>query len=63
MAAELELQPEQQAQPRGLVDSEANERRLPFAFAKRHGVLMQGVKDGRALAVYRRGASAQSLAE
>lgn len=63
MAAELELQPEQVAQPRGLVDSEANERRLPFAFAKRHGVLMQGVKDGRALAVYRRGASAQSLAE
>jgi general secretion pathway protein E len=37
--------------------------RLPFAFAKRHGVLIQGVEAGRALAIYRPGATPMSLAE
>jgi general secretion pathway protein E len=37
--------------------------RLPFAFAKRHGVLIQGVRDGHAEAIYRRGAALLSLAE
>ncbi len=39
------------------------ERRLPFVFAKRHGVLLQGVKDGQAEAIYRQGVSTLSLAE
>ncbi len=30
--------------------------RLPFAFAKRHGVLVRGVVDGKAQIVYREGA-------
>ena len=38
-------------------------RRLPFAFAKRHGVLIQDFQDGRAEAIYRRGATPLSLAE
>jgi general secretion pathway protein E len=38
-------------------------RRLPFAFAKRHGVLIQNDRDGRAHAIYRRGAALASLAE
>ncbi|HEU4620064.1 MAG TPA: type II secretion system ATPase GspE [Gammaproteobacteria bacterium] len=39
------------------------DRRLPFAFAKRHGVLIQDIEDGRARAIYRKGATASSLAE
>jgi general secretion pathway protein E len=38
-------------------------RRLPFAFAKRHGVLIQDIQDGRASAIYRTGASLLGLAE
>ncbi|HEX9875674.1 MAG TPA: type II secretion system ATPase GspE [Gammaproteobacteria bacterium] len=38
-------------------------RRLPFAFAKRHGVLIQAQHDGRVEAIYREGASTLSLAE
>ena len=38
-------------------------RRLPFAFAKRHGILIQDVRDGQAHAIYRKGASPLSLAE
>jgi general secretion pathway protein E len=38
-------------------------RRLPFAFAKRHGVLIQDISDGHAHAIYRPGAAPQSLAE
>ncbi len=38
-------------------------RTLPFAFAKRHGVLIQELRDGVAQAIYRRGASVRSLAE
>ena len=38
-------------------------RSLPFAFAKRHGVLIQELRDGTAEAIYRTGAAAQSLAE
>ncbi len=37
--------------------------RLPFAFAKRHGVLIQDEVDGAAQVIFRRGASALSLAE
>ncbi len=39
------------------------ERRLSFAFAKRHGVLVRSVEDGRALCVIRRSASPLALAE
>tara|TARA_B100000029_G_scaffold516833_1_gene635696 strand:+ start:2218 stop:3729 length:1512 start_codon:yes stop_codon:yes gene_type:complete len=39
------------------------ERTLPFSFAKRHGVLVQGTQDGRPLAIYRKNVSLQSLAE
>ena len=38
-------------------------RTLPFAFAKRHGVLIQELRDGTAQAIYKKGAAAQSLAE
>lgn len=55
MAANLDLDQAETAQPR--------ERRLPFAFAKRHGVLIQGVKDGHTEAIYRQGVSTLSLAE
>ncbi len=39
------------------------ERTLPFAFAKRHGVLIRGYQDGMADTVYRTGTSPASLAE
>ncbi len=58
MAADLELErlaPEPRA--------EEALRRLPFAFAKRHGVLIDAVDGGRAHAIFRAGASPQSLAE
>jgi general secretion pathway protein E len=38
-------------------------RRLPFAFAKRHGVLLRTLQSGPAEAIYRSGASPLSLAE
>ena len=38
-------------------------KQLPFAFAKRHGVLIKDVHDGIAQAIYRTGAAPQSLAE
>ena len=38
-------------------------RALPFSFAKRHGVLIRDIVDGKADAVYRVGASPTSLAE
>ncbi len=41
----------------------ARARRLPFAFAKRHGVLIQDIEEGRARAIYRKGASPLVLAE
>src|SRR5688572_13594546 len=37
--------------------------RLPFAFAKRHGVLVRGVADGKAQVVYREGAHPSAVAE
>jgi general secretion pathway protein E len=37
--------------------------RLPFAFAKRHGVLVRSVSDGKAQVVYRQGAQASAVAE
>ena len=36
---------------------------LPFSFAKRHGVLIRDLSDSGGEAVYRAGASPQSLAE
>ena len=41
----------------------ADGRRLPFAFAKRHGVLIQDFRDGVAHAIYRHGTTLASLAE
>ena len=38
-------------------------KRLPFAFAKRHGVLIQKQLDGCTEVIYREGAAAASLAE
>jgi general secretion pathway protein E len=38
-------------------------RALPFSFAKRHGVLIRDIIDGKADTVYRAGASPTSLAE
>ncbi len=38
-------------------------RHLPFAFAKRHGVLIQELREGVVHAIYRRGAAAASIAE
>ncbi len=37
--------------------------RLPFAFAKRHGVLLQETTDGRVIALHRAGATLTALAE
>ncbi len=38
-------------------------RTLPFAFAKRHGVLIQELRDGAAQAIYRPGVTPQGIAE
>jgi general secretion pathway protein E len=46
-----------------LADGAPSHRTLPFAFAKRHGVLIQDLRDGGAHAVYKSGAAAQSIAE
>ncbi|MGA3159425.1 MAG: hypothetical protein ABSE43_17855, partial [Steroidobacteraceae bacterium] len=40
-----------------------NGTRLPFTFARRHGVLVRGVIEGAADCVYRIPASAMALAE
>jgi general secretion pathway protein E len=58
MAANLELE---RTEP-GAGDL-VRDRRLPFAFAKRHGVLIKSVKDGCTEAIYRQGVSTLSLAE
>ncbi len=39
------------------------ERRLPFAYARRHGVLVTGLREGRATLVHRRGVRSAVLAE
>jgi len=44
-------------------DAPAEARRLPFIFAKRHGILVTGIEDGRVRAVYREGLQPASLAE
>jgi len=41
----------------------ASGRRLPFAFAKRHGVLVREIVEGRAHCVFRAGASPLAVAE
>jgi general secretion pathway protein E len=43
--------------------AEPSHRTLPFAFAKRHGVLIESFEDGVAQAIYRTGASPLTLAE
>jgi general secretion pathway protein E len=52
---ELSLVPEKEPEPTA--------RALPFSFAKRHGVLIREVIDGKADTIYREGASPTSLAE
>ena len=47
----------------GASDGESSLRPLPFSFSKRHGVLIREIRDGKADAVYRTGASPLSLAE
>jgi len=47
----------------GAADDASSSRPLPFSFSKRHGVLIREIKDGKADAVYRSGASPLSLAE
>ena len=47
----------------GTADDASSSRPLPFSFSKRHGVLIREIKDGKADAVYRSGASPLSLAE
>ena len=44
-------------------EGESSFRPLPFSFSKRHGVLIREIRDGKADAVYRTGASPLSLAE
>jgi general secretion pathway protein E len=44
-------------------DGQQLARSLPFSFAKRHGVLIRDISDGRADTVYRTGASPLGLAE
>ena len=51
------------AAPLAPVRLEPELRNLPFAFAKRNGVLIQEVKDGVPHAIYRAGTSPQILAE
>ena len=51
------------AQPRTADVEDVSGRRLSFAFAKRHGVLVNRVVDGIAECVYRDTASPQALAE
>jgi general secretion pathway protein E len=46
-----------------VVEEVAPEARLPFTFARRHGVLVRGVSDGVADCVYRAPASPLALAE
>ncbi len=47
----------------GAPADESSLRPLPFSFSKRHGVLIREIRDGKADAVYRSGASPLSLAE
>ena len=51
------------AQPQAAGVDEVSGRRLSFAFAKRHGVLVNRVVDGIAECIYRDTASPQALAE
>jgi general secretion pathway protein E len=46
-----------------VASAERSPRRLPFAFAKRHGVLIQSAGEQATEAIYRAGASPLSLAE
>ena len=51
------------AQPRAADVEDVSGRRLSFAFAKRHGILVNRVVDGIAECIYRDTASPQALAE
>ena len=59
LPAEIVLETEQPDRANG----QQAVRTLPFSFAKRHGVLIRDISDGRADTVYRTGASPLSLAE
>ncbi len=59
LPAEIVLETEQPNR----TDGQTAVRTLPFSFAKRHGVLIRDISDGRADTVYRTGASPLSLAE
>jgi general secretion pathway protein E len=60
MAANLDSAPAGEAPPPA---GSEQIRHLPFAFAKRHGVLIQELRDGVVHAIYRTGAAPLSLAE
>ena len=55
--------PVAEPEPEPVVEAVGSTKTLPFAFAKRHGVLIRGYEDGKADTVYRAGASPVSLAE
>ncbi|MBT8078668.1 MAG: type II secretion system ATPase GspE [Gammaproteobacteria bacterium] len=62
----LEAPEREVAEPSAAVESESGSgviRPLPFSFAKRHGVLIRDVVNGKADTVYRIGTSPLSLAE
>jgi len=59
MAATIELGLELEPEPM----KTSAQRNLPFAFAKRHGVLLQGIADGQTKVIYRDGVSPASLTE
>ena len=58
---ETESEPLELVEP--VLEAETPARPLPFSFAKRHGVLIREIVDGKADTVYRTGASPLSLAE
>ncbi|MEX0975802.1 MAG: type II secretion system ATPase GspE [Woeseia sp.] len=57
------LELEEATAPPTLEVAGADARPLPFSFAKRHGVLIRQISDGKADTVYRTGTSPLSLAE
>jgi general secretion pathway protein E len=59
----ITLPPLDQPQPVDLGGSPPPHKRMPFAFAKRHGVLVEHVEDGHATVLCRQGVGAASLAE
>jgi len=60
---DIVLEIEESTAPQAVAATEAEVRPLPFSFAKRHGVLIRDIANGKADTVYRTGASPLSLAE